>query len=118
MGGLNEVLVVLLMAAKYGVPIVPHSGGVGLPEYTAHVSAIDYILISGKKSLLEYVDSLHEHFLHPSSVSKGHSVTPQTPGYSVEMKPSSMDLFDFPGKAGVSWWTSQEAKAILDEQSL
>lgn len=69
-GGVNEVLAILLMAKKYapsftsanerfGVPVVPHSGGVGLPEYTQHISTIDYVLISKEKSLLEYVDHLH-----------------------------------------------------------
>ena len=114
MGGLNEVLAVLLMAKKFGVPIVPHSGGVGLPEYTQHVSTIDYVVVSGKKSLLEYVDSLHEHFLHPSQVKTGHYVTPQEAGYSVEMKPESMQKYEFPGEKGVSWWQTDEAKPILE----
>jgi L-galactonate dehydratase len=71
LGGVNEVIAVLLMAAKFNVPIVPHSGGVGLPEYTQHLSTIDYVVVSGKKSVLEYVDHLHEHFEHPSRVKNG-----------------------------------------------
>jgi L-galactonate dehydratase len=71
LGGVNEVIAVLLMAAKFNVPIVPHSGGVGLPEYTQHLSTIDYVVVSGKKSVLEYVDHLHEHFEHPSRVKDG-----------------------------------------------
>lgn len=118
LGGVNEVLAVLLMAAKFGVPIVPHSGGVGLPEYTQHLSTIDYVVVTGKKSVLEYVDHLHEHFLHPSSVSEGYYVTPTEPGYSVEMKPASMDQFEYPGKEGVSWWKSQEAKSILEGEKI
>ena len=114
MGGLNEVLAVLLMAKKFGVPIVPHSGGVGLPEYTQHVSTIDYVVVSGNKSLLEFVDSLHEHFLHPSHVQHGHYVTPLEPGYSVEMKAESMRKYEFPGEKGVSWWQTHEAKPILE----
>ena len=114
MGGLNEVLAVLLMAKKFEIPIVPHSGGVGLPEYTQHVSTIDYVVVSGKKSLLEYVDSLHEHFLHPSRVSKGNYVTPLEAGYSVEMKLNSMRKYEFPGEKGVSWWHTEEAKSILE----
>lgn len=113
MGGLNEVLAVLLMAAKAGVQVVPHSGGVGLPEYTQHLSTIDYVCVSGKKSLLEYVDSLHEHFLHASSVDKGHIVSPLEAGYSVEMKPESLIRYEFPGSEK-SWWQSAEAKTITE----
>lgn len=118
LGGVNEVLAVLLMATKFGVQVVPHSGGVGLPEYTQHLSTIDYVVVSGKKSVLEYVDHLHEHFLHPCLVDKGHFVTPLSPGYSVEMKEESMDRFEFPGKDGVSWWRSEEAKVILDGEQI
>ncbi|KAF2623649.1 mandelate racemase/muconate lactonizing protein-like protein [Macroventuria anomochaeta] len=114
LGGVNEVIAVLLMAAKFGVPIVPHSGGVGLPEYTQHLSTIDYVVVSGKKSVLEYVDHLHEHFFNPSRIEKGYYVTPVEPGYSVEMKPESMDKFSYPGKEGVSWWKSEEARPILE----
>ncbi|KAF2999915.1 L-galactonate dehydratase [Curvularia kusanoi] len=114
LGGVNEVIAVLLMAAKFNVPIVPHSGGVGLPEYTQHLSTIDYVVVSGKKSVLEYVDHLHEHFFNPSRIEKGYYVTPTQPGYSVEMKPESMDKFEFPGKEGVSWWRSEEARPILE----
>ncbi|XP_044716121.1 L-galactonate dehydratase [Hirsutella rhossiliensis] len=114
LGGVNEVLAVLLMAAKYGVPVVPHSGGVGLPEYTQHLSTIDYVVVSGKRSVLEYVDHLHEHFLHPSAIKDGYYQTPLEPGYSVEMKPESMDRYEFPGEEGVSWWRSEEAKPILE----
>ncbi|OJD31705.1 l-galactonate dehydratase [Diplodia corticola] len=118
MGGVNEVLAVLLMAKKFNVPIVPHSGGVGLPEYTQHLSTIDYVAVSGKLSVLEYVDHLHEHFLHPSEIKNGYYVTPTSPGYSVEMKADSMDKFEFPGKDGVSWWKSAEAKPILEGERI
>ncbi|KAF3043651.1 L-galactonate dehydratase [Didymella heteroderae] len=114
LGGVNEVIAVLLMAAKFNVPIVPHSGGVGLPEYTQHLSTIDYVVVSGKKSVLEYVDHLHEHFFNPSRIEKGYYVTPTEPGYSVEMRPESMDKFEYPGKEGVSWWKSEEARPILE----
>ena len=117
-GGVNEVLAVLLMAKKFGVPIVPHSGGVGLPEYTQHLSTIDYVVVSGQKSVLEYVDHLHEHFLHPSVISDGYYQTPTEPGYSVEMKPESMDRYSFPGEPGVSWWTTDEAKPILEGEKI
>ncbi|KAH7072356.1 mandelate racemase/muconate lactonizing protein-like protein [Paraphoma chrysanthemicola] len=117
LGGVNEVIAVLLMAAKFNVPIVPHSGGVGLPEYTQHLSTIDYVVVSGKKSVLEYVDHLHEHFYHPSVIKDGYYVTPTEPGYSVEMKPESMDKFSFPGAEG-GWWKSDEAKSILEGEKI
>jgi L-galactonate dehydratase len=113
-GGVNEVLAILLLARKFGVPIVPHSGGVGLPEYTQHLSTIDYVVISGKKSILEYVDHLHEHFLHPARAENGYLVTPQEAGYSVEMKEESMERYSFPGEKGKSWWQTDEARIILD----
>ncbi|KAI5298904.1 L-galactonate dehydratase, partial [Ascosphaera atra] len=111
-GGVNEVLAILLLARKFGVQIVPHSGGVGLPEYTQHLSTIDYVVVSGRKSVLEYVDSLHEHFLHPAQVKDGYYVTPTEPGYSVEMKAESMEHYSFPGAEG-GFWKSEEAKPIL-----
>ncbi|KAK3705590.1 L-galactonate dehydratase [Vermiconidia calcicola] len=117
-GGVNEVLAVLLMAKKFGVPIVPHSGGVGLPEYTQHLSTIDYVVVSGKLSVLEYVDHLHEHFLHPAVIKDGYYNTPQEAGYSVEMKKESMDRFEYPGKEGVSWWRSEEAMSILEGERI
>lgn len=113
-GGVNEVLAILLLATKFGVPIVPHSGGVGLPEYTQHLSTIDYVVISGKKSVLEYVDHLHEHFVHPSSVQDGHYVTPLEAGYSVEMVPEAMERFAYPGEEGKSWWRTEEARGIVE----
>ena len=116
LGGLNEVLVVLLMAKKFGVPVVPHSGGVGLPEYTQHVSTIDYVCVSGKKSILEYIDSLHEHFLHPSRVEGGCYVTPTEAGYSVEMKAESIRRYEYPGQDQVSWWRTEEARQILNQE--
>ena len=118
MGGVNEVLAVLLMAKKYNIPIVPHSGGVGLPEYTQHLSMIDYVVVSGKLSVLEYVDHLHEHFFHPSVIKDGYYTAPTEAGYSVEMWPESMDMFEYPGKEGVSWWRSSEAKGILEGERI
>ncbi|KAI0113402.1 enolase C-terminal domain-like protein [Daldinia grandis] len=118
LGGVNEVLAVLLMAAKFAVPVVPHSGGVGLPEYTQHLSTIDYVVVSGKRSVLEYVDHLHEHFLHPSAVKDGYYQTPTEPGYSVEMKAESMDRYSYPGDEGVSWWKTEEARPILEGEKI
>ncbi|GAM37356.1 mandelate racemase/muconate lactonizing enzyme [Talaromyces pinophilus] len=112
-GGLNEVLAILLLARKFDIPVVPHSGGVGLPEYTQHISTIDFLCVSGNQSILEYVDHLHEHFLHPARVHDGYHVTPLAPGYSVEMRPDSMEGFEFPGVERKSWWRSDEAKQLL-----
>lgn len=117
-GGVNEVLAIMLMAKKFDIPIVPHSGGVGLPEYTQHLSTIDYVVISGKLSVLEYVDHLHEHFYHPAVIKDGYYTTPTEAGYSVEMKPESMEQYEFPGKEGVSWWRSEEAKGILEGERI
>ena len=72
LAGVSEVLSVLLMAAKFGVPVCPHAGGVGLCEYVIHLSLIDYIAVSGsmERNVLEFVDHLHEHFLYPCSINK------------------------------------------------
>lgn len=95
LGGLNEVIAVLLLAKKYNLPVVPHSGGVGLPEYTQHISTIDFLCVAGEKSLLEYVNHLHVHFIEPATVKDGFVVTPKRPGYSVEMKPSAWEEFEY-----------------------
>lgn len=91
-GGLNEVLSVLLMAAKYGKPVWPHAGGVGLCEYVQHLSMIDYVAVSGSKDgrVIEYVDHLHEHFLDPCVIRGAAYIPPERPGFSIEMKPASI----------------------------
>ena len=98
MGGLNEVLAVMLVAAKYGVPVWPHAGGVGLCEYVQHMSMIDYVAISGEKDSrrIEYVDHLHEHFLDPCVVLNGCYMAPSRPGFSIEMKPQTLVDFAHP----------------------
>lgn len=111
LGGINEILAVLLMAKKFNIPVVPHSGGVGLPEYTQHLSTIDYVVVSGQKSLLEYVSHLHEHFEHPSEIDDGYVVTPKAPGYSVEFKDTAIAKFSYPNG---TWWKSSEAEQIAD----
>lgn len=97
MGGLNEVLAVMLMAAKYDLPVWPHAGGVGLCEYVQHMSMIDYVAISGEKDSkrIEYVDHLHEHFVDPCIVKHGAYVAPEKPGFSIQMKPAAFDRFEF-----------------------
>jgi L-fuconate dehydratase len=92
LGGVNEVLAVLLMAAKYGLKICPHAGGVGLCEYVQHLSMIDYVSISGTREgrVIEYVDHLHEHFVHPCVVRGAAYMPPAEAGFSIEMKASSL----------------------------
>ncbi|MEP9385889.1 L-fuconate dehydratase [Mesorhizobium sp. KR9-304] len=92
MGGLNEVVAVLLLAAKYGLPVWPHAGGVGLCEYVQHLSMIDYVAVSGSKDgrVIEYVDHLHEHFLEPCVIENAAYMPPKAPGFSIEMKPASI----------------------------
>lgn len=97
MGGLNEVLSVLLIAAKYNLPVWPHAGGVGLCEYVQHLSMIDYVTVSGTKEgrVIEYVDHLHEHFVDPCVIENAAYMPPSRPGFSIEMKPRSIADHEF-----------------------
>ena len=97
-GGVNEVLAILLLAAKFGVPVCPHAGGVGLCEYVQHLAVFDYVGVSGKLDdrVVEWVDHLHEHFAHPARVEGGRYVVPTEPGYSIEMLPSSLVEYAYP----------------------
>ncbi|MDF7774093.1 L-fuconate dehydratase [Sphingomonas sp. AOB5] len=92
LGGVNEVLAVLLMAAKYDLPVCPHAGGVGLCEYVQHLAMIDYLAIAGTMEgrVIEYVDHLHEHFVDPCEVRGGAYLAPAAPGFSIEMKAASL----------------------------
>jgi len=103
LGGVNEVLAVLLMAAKFGVPVCPHAGGVGLCEYVQHLSIFDYVAISGslENRVLEYVDHLHDHFINPVLMKGDRYMPPLASGYSIEMKPESLDRYEFPN--GEAW---------------
>jgi L-fuconate dehydratase len=103
LGGVNEILAVLLMAAKFSVPVCPHAGGVGLCEYVQHLSLFDYIYVSAslENRVLEYVDHLHEHFLYPVVIRNGHYMPPADPGYSIAMRPTSLDEYEFP--TGKTW---------------
>jgi L-fuconate dehydratase len=98
-GGLNEVLSVLLMAAKYKLPVWPHAGGVGLCEYVQHLSMIDYLAVSGTMDgrVIEFVDHLHEHFIDPCVISNAAYMPPSRPGFSIEMKPGSIAEHVFRG---------------------
>jgi L-fuconate dehydratase len=103
LGGLNEVLAVLLLAARFGVPVCPHAGGLGLCEYVQHISVLDYIVVSGslERRMVEFADHCHEYFLHPAQVRDGRYVVPTDPGYSAEMLPGSLAALAFPG--GSEW---------------
>jgi len=105
LGGVNEVLAVLLMAAKFGIPVCPHAGGVGLCEYVQHLAIFDYLCVSAslKDRIVEYVDHLHEHFVDPVVMRAGRYVAPTAPGYSIAMKPESLRDYEFPG--GPAWRT-------------
>jgi L-fuconate dehydratase len=110
LGGVNEVLAVLLLAAKFGVPVCPHAGGVGLCEYAQHISMFDYIAVGASMEgrACEYVDHLHEHFVHPVRVVDGRYQAPVAPGYSIEIKPASLSEFAFPDGAG--WWQESDTR--------
>ena len=103
LGGLNEVLAVLLLAATRDIPVCPHAGGIGLCEYVQHISMIDYICVSGslENRTTEYASHLHEHFLHPAEIRSGRYVVPEAPGYSIEMHAESMASLAYPN--GKEW---------------
>lgn len=107
LGGLNEVIAVLLLAAQHEVPVCPHAGGVGLCEYVQHISSFDYIAVSGSTEgrAIEYADHLHEHFVDPVRVKGGAYLAPSKPGYSVEMLPESLNTYEFPN--GPEWKDAQ-----------
>ncbi len=105
LGGINEVLSVILLAAKFGIPVCPHAGGVGLCEYVQHLAMFDYVAVSGttQDRVAEWVDHLHEHFRDPAVVVNGRYTIPTAPGYSIEMLADSLDRYEFPG--GSVWST-------------
>jgi L-fuconate dehydratase len=105
--GVNENIAVLLMAAKFGVPVCPHAGGVGLCEVVQHLSMFDYVAVSGSTDgrWIEYVDHLHEHFVHPAQVSAGRYEAPQTAGSGAQMFASSIAEYRFPD--GPAWGGGQ-----------
>ena len=105
LGGVNEVVAVLLLAASFGVPVCPHAGGVGLCELVQHLAAFDYIAVSGRLDgrMIEYVDHLHEHFVDPVVVERGSYRLPTAPGYSAEILEASRARYRFPD--GPEWRT-------------
>jgi L-fuconate dehydratase len=102
-GGVNENLAILLMAAKYGVRVFPHAGGVGLCELVQHLAMADYVAISGKMDdrSIEFVDHLHQHFIDPVRIRNGRYLAPELPGFSAEIRPASISEFQFPN--GSAW---------------
>jgi L-fuconate dehydratase len=97
-GGVNENLAILLLAAKFAVPVCPHAGGVGLCELVQHLSMFDYLAVSGttRDRVIEFVDHLHEHFLEPARIVRGHYAAPARPGFSAQMRPDSISTYSYP----------------------
>jgi L-fuconate dehydratase len=97
-GGVNENLTILLLAAKFGVPVCPHAGGVGLCELIQHLSMFDYVALSGtvENRVIEYVDHLHEHFADPVRVASGRYTAPTSPGFSARMHSESIAQYSYP----------------------
>ncbi|MFD9408604.1 L-fuconate dehydratase [Streptomyces sp. NPDC059989] len=102
-GGVNENLAILLLAAKYGVPVCPHAGGVGLCELVQHLSMFDYLVLSGttENRVIEYVDHLHQHFVDPVVIRDGHYTAPLAPGFSATMRAESIAEYLYPD--GTFW---------------
>lgn len=107
LASVNEVLAVQLMAAKFGIPVCPHAGGVGLCELVQHLSIFDFIAVSGDLTgrVTEFVDHLHEHFVDPCIIKDGAYVMPVNPGYSAELKEQTLQEYAFPWG---SYWTGTE----------
>jgi L-fuconate dehydratase len=102
-GGVNENIAILLLAAKFGIPVCPHAGGVGLCEMVQHLAMFDYLSVSGTTEgrMVEFVDHLHEHFVEPARIEAGHYVAPRAPGGGAQMHPASVADFSFPD--GPQW---------------
>ena len=116
LASVNEILAVYLMAKKFGVPVCPHAGGVGLCELVQHLSIFDYVAISGslENRVTEYVDHLHEHFVDPCVVIGGHYVVPEAPGYSAQMHEQSVAEFAYPDG---SYWLARAASVASERIS-
>ncbi|MFF8970232.1 L-fuconate dehydratase [Streptomyces sp. NPDC014995] len=109
-GGVNENLAILLLAAKFGVPVCPHAGGVGLCELVQHLSMFDYVALTGttEDRVIEYVGHLHDHFLDPVVITEGHYRAPTAPGFSAAMRPESIARYTYPG--GTYWAADLETR--------
>ncbi|MER6946951.1 L-fuconate dehydratase [Nonomuraea sp. NPDC000554] len=97
-GGVNENIAILLLAARFGIPVCPHAGGVGLCELVQHLSMFDFVAVTGTMDdrVIEYVDHLHEHFVDPVVIDNGRYVAPSVPGYSAEMHAESIAAHSYP----------------------
>jgi L-fuconate dehydratase len=102
-GGVNENIAILLLAAKFDVPVCPHAGGVGLCEMVRHLAMFDFIAVSGSQDgrMIEYVDHLHEHFVDPVHLRNGRYLAPELPGFSAQMLPLSLADYEYPH--GLVW---------------
>ncbi|CAG2100962.1 unnamed protein product [Medioppia subpectinata] len=107
LGGVNEILSIILMAHKFGVPVCPHAGGVGLCEYVQHLSMWDFVSVSGSMDnrMTEYIHHLSEHFTYPASAKSGRYLAPKHAGYGCELKEESIKYYEFPN--GTYWSTKQ-----------
>jgi L-fuconate dehydratase len=107
-GGVNENVAILLLAAVFGVPVCPHAGGVGLCELVQHLAMFDFVAVSGttEDRVIEFVDHLHEHFVNPAVVKEGRYVAPLAPGFSAEMRPETLQHYVYP--TGSVWSSEQE----------
>ncbi|QBS45218.1 L-fuconate dehydratase [Nocardia sp. CS682] len=115
--GVNENLAILLLAAKFGVPVVPHAGGVGLCELVQHLAMIDYVAVTGttEDRAIEFVDHLHEHFRHPVRVVGGRYLAPREPGFSAEMLPASLRDYTYP--SGAAWQADPQARSFQPQEN-
>lgn len=102
----------MLMASKFDVPCVPHNGAMGLTELTSHLSLIDYVTVTGRKSMLEYADSFRENLRHPSRIVNAHYETPLAPGYSTGYTEEALEKYIYPTG---SFWTSHVGFKIRNQ---
>ena len=105
--GVNENIAILLLAAKFGIPVCPHAGGVGLCELVQHLAMFDFVAVSGTTTdrNIEYVDHLHEHFLDPVRIVRGAYAAPAAPGFSAQIRSETLVRFGFPD--GEAWKEAQ-----------
>ena len=114
LAGVNEVLAVLLLAHRFGVPVCPHAGGVGLCELVQHLSMFDFLAVSRSMDgrVIEFVDHLHEHFLDPVRIERGRYLVPTKPGYSAEMRPEALATYSWPDG---SYWRNECGREDVGE---
>ncbi len=116
-GGVNENIAILLLAARFGVPVCPHAGGVGLCEMVQHLSMFDYVAVSATMHdrVIEYVDHLHEHFIDPVRVVDGRYVAPTAPGLSAQMREAALTEYAYPG--GPVWTSRAQGAGNRPDQA-